>query len=226
MSAQVAIPVTRQRYSAAIAAVLRCFESDAHVSIESHSSAGFGHEHYLVNARALAGEGPPVAVLRTIAAGWSVRVAPFTRAASYGSPELPVLFCLWRPKTGFGHSPFDSTSGHMHHVTEEAITAITTALATLPAPSILVDAGPEVWAGWRLKAPLRDMQAAIEALRSLAVRLGGEPPDARDATFSSVTLPLAGVIRNWNQNPPESIAVTHAAADRLYDLEALNGTQD
>ena len=124
------------------------------------------------------------------------------------------MWTLWRPATRF-----DKTTRWRHAVEPAAQEAIAAAL--MPAPSVLVDAGHEVWAGWRLQMPFdltREADQAQAAQAALAARLGADVETAKDL---DAPLPLCGVIRNWNANPPNRIEIVVAEPERRYDVEQL-----
>jgi hypothetical protein len=152
----------------------------------------------------------PVPALPGFLLGWledghHVRVSP--SPASGGL--LHVAWVYWR----LGDQ-FDRETGWRHRVPESDQARVRDALAGCPiAPAWLIDAGPEVVVGWPLAAPLPTDRAPA-VLERLARRLGAAWP-------LPATLPLAGVIRNWNQRAPERVELVDVAPAATYTLEAL-----
>jgi hypothetical protein len=207
-------PATEQMrsYADTLAAVLRCFEGcKGSVIVVGRTLSGLGQQdaHLSPPFDAL-----PMPVLNLLADGFSLRLSPATRSGQ-ALDELPFLSILWRPKT-----VFSKATAWRHAVDPEAAAQIAAALATMPAPSLLIDAGPEVWAGWRLTEPV-DLRQQLDAARvtqaALAQRLDADVQTAEDVT---ATLPFAGPVRNWGAHPP-FIEVVIAAPERTYRIEQL-----
>ena len=123
----------------------------------------------------------------------------------------------WRPETRF-----DRDTGWRYTVTPEAQVRIREALDGFPlAPTVVVDGGHEVWAAWRLEPVLavdRDPARARALPDALAERLGADVEAARDL---AATLPLAGVIRNWNQTITDLVDIVDVEPARRYRVEDL-----
>lgn len=130
-----------------------------------------------------------------------------------GVPQaLHMVISRWRPETAFGSLDGDRKG---HHVTQAGYAAVETALATMPPPSVRVDAGPDQWAGWTLATPMLDLSAAQTLLDAIAARVGGEPITLTTA------VPLAGWVRNFGNQHRTSIHVVEADASRVYDSSVL-----
>jgi hypothetical protein len=202
-------------YTDRLGAAMRLFaDCRGSVTIAGRSLHGFGEQ--------LAHIAPPfdvpLAVLELLRDGYSLRLSPATRSGQTLA-ELPFLSVLWRPQ-----SEFSRETGWRHVVTAEAQAAVAAALAMMPPASLLIDAGPEVVAAWRLVEPL-DLRHAADQARAaqvqLAERLGGDVKTAEDlAAF----LPLAGRVRNWNVTVPDFIELAVVEPGRPeYTIEQLLG---
>ena len=108
---------------------------------------------------------------------------------------MPVLAVRWRLANTFDRLPEDEESSRRYRVTAESQAAVAAALSRMPAPSALIDAGPEVAAIWRLSEPLPAEDAAC-AYMELATYAGAE--HALVPRTSTFTLPIGGRIRNWD----------------------------
>lgn len=201
--------------AARIGEVLDIFSKlPGHVYVDTRTLDGFGHENlHLPTSFEL---GAPILLLKALAAGWSARVAPMTWDGGYWC-ALPALFAVWRPFTE-------------HALTTEGQAAVTAGLALMPPPSVLVDAGPEIWASWVLDTPITNLPIARAALRSLAARVGGDgemfgaldqPTCVDPLLLERLTLPLGGPIRNWFTEPREYISVAAVDLTRRYSLDSL-----
>jgi hypothetical protein len=216
MSATPTMAIEQQAttYTDRLSAALRLFNGcRGTVTIAGRSLHGFGEQGALIAPPF--DQGVPLPVLQLLVDGYSLRLSPATRSGQ-ALAEMPFLWVLWRPATRF-----DKITGYRHAVEPAAQAAIADALATMPLPSVLVDAGPEVWAGWRLAEPFDLLHQTTEARGAqvaLAERLGGDVKTAEDL---SATLPLAGVIRNWNNIQREYIEITIAEPARMYRVEQL-----
>jgi hypothetical protein len=209
-------PVTRPAWwgTESIKRLLRVFDDckNAHAMLSARSISGISSTSLRCP---LPARDVPLAALHLLISEHSLRIAPAPKAGE-AYRYLPLLWCLWRPASEFSHG-----TGWRHTVTEDARAAIATALAGMPPPSIHVEAGPEVWAGWRLIEPI-DLRAqgdqAREFLRELAQRLGGDVERPQDF---AVDLPVAGVVRNWNGSTPDLIEIVTVEPTRRYPITEL-----
>jgi len=173
-----------------VTAALQCFAgANGQITLDMRTMCGIGHE---VSTIAV-GDPVPLWLWHRLNDGRTVRVSPFTSAG-----QLPFLFALWRPAVEFRDK---------HTVTSEASDAIVSALAPMPLPSILIDAGPEVWAAWRLPRAV-SMAEGLIALRQIGQHLAANVAMLQDPW--SLTLPLAGPVRNWNVTDPDQIEILEA----------------
>lgn len=196
-------------------AVLRLFlvEGEA-LDLDARTRDGFGEKTFTVP---WAADGLPLALLRDLTERWTFRLHPAARAADGTVRVVPALVVLFRPSTDFHE--------RRHIVTAAGQTAIAAALALMPRPSLVVDAGPEVWASWALDRPLADLGQAQTLLRRLAAHLGGDAEAVQD--LRALTLPIAGPIRSWNTADPETIVIEHVDPTLRYtraELEEMIST--
>ncbi|MDI6773338.1 MAG: hypothetical protein QME77_12240 [bacterium] len=204
--------VTAARYTDALAAALRLFDGGrGTVALSGRSLHGIGEQ----DAHIAPPFDVPLAVLQLLVDGYSLRLGLATRSRQVLA-EFPCAWTLWRPATRF-----DKITGYRHAVEPAAPEAIAAALATMPVPSVLVDAGPEVWAGWRLLEPLdlrRSADQARAAQVALATRLGG---DIAAAEGLGGLAPFAGRVRYWNNTIPDFITIAEVELTRRYTLDEL-----
>jgi hypothetical protein len=187
-------------------ALLQCFDdARAPVLFDLRSFRGFEHEQHFW---APPFQQVPMLLMQRLLEGFSLRLALVTREPGY-LVDAPVLAAVWRPARKFHDGRWVLCS--------ESQAAIRTALATMPAPSVLVDGGHEVWAGWRLIGPI-SWQHAEEILPGLAGRLGALDLPAR---LSTLTLPLAGPVRSRETPEPETIEIIEADPTRRYLIAEL-----
>jgi hypothetical protein len=200
-------------YAAQLRALVACFAGSAgRLDLEARSFGGVGQEHLAVWPKA---DALPLAALNLLRDDWSLRLAAVPRAADgHTLADVPIVLVLWLPRT-----LFSADTGWRYQVDPAAHAAIARALETMPAPSVLVDGGHELWAGWRLEAPLRDLPHATRVLTTLAARLGGTSEPLADLPHWS--LPFAGPIRNWHDAPREDVTILEADPTRCYALEAI-----
>jgi hypothetical protein len=207
---------------ARIADVLRLFDqAPGQVYVDARSLDGIGHESTQISPPFPCGV--PLPQLSLLADNWGVRLAPF--ACDGGRwVAAPLLVALWRPQILVQ----TSAQGVCRVVTPDAEAAIAAGLRVMPPPTVAVDAGHEVWAGWALETPITDMARAGDLLCAVAARVGADAEAfaALDkahtsAARESLTLPLGGIIRNWNNQPPEYVRVLDVAPSRRYTLDAL-----
>ena len=155
-------------------------------------------------------DGVPLPMLAVVNDDLELRISPFTTVGVGHLSDLPMIVALWRPAVTFDRS---------HVVTPDGQAAVAAAIAAMMPPSVLVDAGPEVWAAWTLDAPVRDQAAAVVALRDVALKAGADVDVLSD--LHAFTLPLAGPIRNWNRTDLEFIRVEHVDETARYPLSAI-----
>ena len=190
--------------------VLRCFAlGHGAITIDARTLDGIGH---------LAGEqirGPikhtPLHILKLLSDGFSLRIAPYTKGTDGRPVDLPMLFACWHLAR-----TFDSDGRPV--IESAAARPVRQALATMPRPSVLVDARHEVWAGWQLSKPLSP-SAAPGLLSKLAARLG-----AVEMTWSELEgchLPLVGTIRNWSTVHIEDIEILEADPLRQFSIDEV-----
>jgi hypothetical protein len=204
---------TAARYTDRLAGALCLFNScRGRVAIAARSLHGFGESGALLVAPF---DHVPLPVLQLLLGGMQLRISPGTRSGQQ-LLELPILAVLWRPESAFSRE-----TKWRHVVTAEAHAAIAETLGAMLAPSVFVDAGPEVWAGWRLERPFdltREADRAQAAQVALAARLGTDVETAKDL---GAPLPLCGVIRNWNANPPDRIEIVVAEPTHTYTIDQV-----
>jgi hypothetical protein len=129
-------------------------------------------------------------------------------------PPLRVAVAYW--KLG---DQFDLETGWQHRVPEADQARVRAALAGFAVPPTwLVLSGPEVMAGWRLAEPLPAADAPT-VLERLAARLGATWPLPE-------SLPLAGVVRSWNETHREHVELLDVAPDQTITRAALERALD
>jgi hypothetical protein len=189
------------------ARVLQCFDARrAALLLDARSFDGIGQQQELLTLPCP--DGVPRHVLGLVRDGWTLRILPAAVANLSQQIDLPAAIVVWRPRTAF--------KNRTHVVTDEGQATIAAAIATMPPPSIVVDAGPEVWGAWRLDQPITDLARAHRLLSTLADRLGGDTSIlANLATFS---VPICGPIRSWNSERREHIRIELAHPNQVYAL--------
>jgi hypothetical protein len=206
---------------ARIADVLRLYNRlPGQVYITARTLDGFG-SHAMQLPPAFEA-GVPMPLLALLRDDWSIRIAPFTWDGGHWC-ALPMLVAIWRPSTTF------LSAERRHIVTPEGEASVIAGLGAQRPPTVIVDAGPEVWAAWWLDEPITDATVARTALRTLAARVGGDADlfaaigqtETDRVRLEALTLPLGGVIRNWNNQRPEHIRVLKVEPSRRYPLDAL-----
>lgn len=183
----------------------------AWVSGRSYDGIGVP-EAQRVTADAVARGELPVELLRGLASGWSYTIDLFASEARQAG-VLPCGLVKLTPET-----EFRGQDGHV--VTEAGAESVRAALNRLPAPSLLVDAGPTVIVAFALAQPLNDLAQARGLLVALAERAGGVmPPD----NVERWSVPLCGAIRNWNRGRREftSLIVHPSVTYTLTELETF-----
>lgn len=192
-------------YAAKLLAALQLFDSTRGeaMQLEWRSDSGIGHGHLRIRRPFTA---VPVPLLQRLRDKCELRVYPLSRSADC-AVDLPAVVAVWKPRTVFTER---------HAVDLEARAAINAALERFLEPSALVDAGREIGAWWALETPVRAGEAA-GVLRRVAAVLGADPPPA-DLGFWSV--PLAGIVRNWNRWPHQYISLATSGA--VYPLAAID----
>jgi hypothetical protein len=159
----------------------------------------------------------PLVVLKLITEGNGLFVTPFVfeHRGILVPSALPVVFACWRPKT---QRVDIGTEKSRHIVLADEKKVIAAALEVMPPPTMLVDAGPDVWAGWALTEPMVDLVAAHRLLNSLSAALKAMPvnENARD-----VLLPFAGIVRNWNAGR-ERVDIVSVDPSRRYSPSEIN----
>jgi hypothetical protein len=207
-------------YGDRLARVLQCFaNSRGQVLLEGRSLSGIDSgAQVLLRTQGLIHA--PLPLLKPLADGLSFRVHVATRNGQ-SIADVPVLVAKWRLPTAFYGSrriarAADAGAAPVcrYFITEFGRGLLKAALELAPPPSFLVAGGAEVAAGWRLVTPL-GVGAAAPALAELATRLGAELPPSDLRTFS---VPLCGLVRNWNNNPSEPITIDVAEPARMYAL--------
>jgi hypothetical protein len=159
----------------------------------------------------------PLFVLKLITERNGLFVTPFVfeNRGLWIASALPLVFASWRPRT---QRVDIGTAQSRDIVLAEEKRSITAALESMPPPTLLVDAGPDVWAGWALTEPMVDLVAAHQLLNRLSVALKAVPvsENARD-----VLLPFAGIVRNWNVGR-EQVDIVSVDPSRRYSLSEIN----
>ena len=189
-------------------AALRLFRAKGAVHIDLRTYSGIGHRSLVLEPAALAD--PPgsqnlTSLVQAVADGFTARISPLTSRG-----EIPLAFVVWPMKFTLRHRQFV--------VTDASDGCQRAALTMVLPPSILVAAGGERWAAWRLSQPLSAVEAPA-ILGRLAERLGGDIVAVQDLT--TCTLPLAGRIRNWHEVPAEYISVVALDVQLRYDPAQL-----
>ena len=117
---------------------------------------------------------------------------------------------------------FSKETEWRHAVDQAAAEQIRDALAAFPLPpAYAVDGGHELAVFWPLTEPLlvnQDPAPALALLEALVTHLGADVEAARSL---ATTFPLAGIVRNWNNNPPERMGLLAIAPGATYTAEAL-----
>jgi hypothetical protein len=182
------------------------------VRVDARSLTGIGHQHF-----AVAPPFPriPLSILTALEDGFSVR---FGIATTTGGRvlDLGALFAIWRPRV-----VFDQSTDWRNVIAAEAQTAIREALASFSlTPAFIIDAAAEVWGAWPLSTPLavdHDPSRALTLLSRLAETLGAADEAARDLT---ITLPIAGHVRNFGMQPP-FVEIIDVDPPRRYALDEI-----
>lgn len=161
----------------------------------------------------------PVHLLELLSDDFEIRAEVVTRTAANGPPsDLPAAFVVWRPK-----HRFDAAIEHKRIVLPEEQNRIREALARAPIPpSILIDAGHEVVGLWPLDHPAdctRDLAAVRALLASMARTLDADLAAAEG--FADMSVPLAGVVRNWGATPPLTMIAVYDVGGGPYTISAL-----
>jgi hypothetical protein len=211
-------PVPPRLFTARLLALLRIFDGcRGDIFVDARSLSGIGG-HVTFNLR------PPVSacpfpILDCIRDNDGLRVGLTTRSGGRAE-DLPAAFVLWKLRRDFGRREGEDPA--RYYVLPEEQQRVGAALAGFTVlPAFLIDAGPEIVALWPLSAPLavdKEPEHARRLLVALAERLGADVEAARDLMG---TVPLAGVIRSWNGNPPDIVDLVDVAPGRRYAVEAL-----
>ena len=199
--------------------------------VDARSLGRVGHQAYMlpVDARGSAFHALPLALLALLEdGGWQLRVSVAVHDEAGTPPRaLNALFASWVLPLEF-RAP--DGGAWRWYIAPEQTARVRDALAAFPfAPSVLIDAGPEVIALWALTEPLRDMTRARTAQRALTERLGADS-DARPqpgnrpvlaADDPGVLVPLAGIVRGMGDTLPPLITLPLVEPARVYDLSDL-----
>jgi hypothetical protein len=187
------------------------------LQIEARSSGGIGHEQLTLEAGS---DEVPLHLLELMRYGWALR-APVVMRQSHGGPAvaLPAAYALWRPTPAFS-----AETAWRHAIAPEAQARIADAIAASPvAPSVLIDGGPEVVALWLLD-PVAALPAELDAAQALldhmAVILDASRTAA--ANMATVSIPVAGAVRNWNTNPPDPVTIVSLDPSKRYTVAELS----
>jgi hypothetical protein len=193
-----------------IAGVLQCFNTakDGTLTLSASTYEGFGQSAAVLTPP-FAVDGLALPVLNLLSDGFSLRVDVVTRSGP-SALWLPMAVARWTLKATF------LSTQRRYVVSEHQRAGVRAALALMPAPSVQVEAGPEIWAGWRLKQAL-PAKAAGAALRRLAEQVHADPIENL-----TNTVPLAGQVRNWTRMPVEFVTVVAVDPSRAYDLADLH----
>ena len=202
--------MTAPAYTDRIAAALACFNAprDGTLTLAARTYEGIGASSAILHPP-FAVDGLPLALLNLLNDGFTLRVDLVTRSGPTAL-WLPMLIARWTLKSSF------ISSRRLHVVSVSGLAGVRAMIATMPAPTLQVHAGPEVWAGWRLTQPL-PAKAAGPALRRLAEQLAADPIENL-----ADTLPLAGAVRNWSNVPREYITIVDVDPSREYELADLH----
>jgi hypothetical protein len=198
-----------ETYTDKLAHALAVFDGASGViKCDCRSLEGIGHETLALTPGPMR-EGVPMPLLEMIAANWGVRVPPFTQTIAGDFVALPFAFALWHPPT--------TLRKRQRLITPEGRRMITEALAPMPPASLVIWAGTEAWAGWRLTRPITNQHQALALVNRLTARLGSGPIQ----TLSGLTLPFCGAIRNWTIDPVEHVTIAAAAPAIRYTTHEL-----
>jgi hypothetical protein len=174
---------------------------------------GIGHTGAWIPSGPLAHLPEPVLGLLRDARGIRVPLA----SGSVAPLDLPAAVVVWRPAR-----LFSAETGWRHAVDPAAVARIEELLDGFPLPpAFLVDGQHELVGVWPLAEPLpvdRDPGQAVQLLEALAARLGGDVEAARDVRG---TIPLCGIVRNWNTTPPALVEILPGAPAATYTVAAL-----
>jgi hypothetical protein len=201
------------RYTDQLLAVLQCFDlTQGVIALTDRSVNGVRQSCLILHPPC---RSVPMNLLTLLNQDVPVRLPVLTRNPSGQTlVDLPVAIAYWRPRTRFDRST------HWRRVVEpDAQHAITTALRTMPAPSILIDGGSAVWAGWQLDKPIRDRRQIDAVLQAIAERLGADTRAPADLQHFEV--PLGGPIPDFGNLTPRYTLIAVADASRRYTLDAL-----
>lgn len=190
--------------------VLRCFaRGQGAITIDARTMDGIGH---------LAGQQianpvnhTPLHILKLLADGFSLRIAPVTKATDGRPVDLPMVFAYWRlarTMDGEGRPTIEPAAAR----------PVRQALATMPRPSVLVDARHEVWAAWQLAKPLSPSEAP-RVLSALAARVGAV--EMKWDELGACHLPLVGAIRGWSTIHVEDIEILEADPLRQFSVDEV-----
>lgn len=162
--------------------------------------------------------------------GLEVRVSAAVHdSGNRGPVQLGLLFASWAFTPEFGRRSEEDVMG-AYYIGDADTARVAEPLARFPLPpSLVVDAGGEVWAGWALTEPLADFVDARRLQRALAIALGADTGEhaqphgrpARPADDPGVFLPIGGVVRNMGASPPPRIALPLVEPSRIYPLTDL-----
>jgi hypothetical protein len=201
MSAATAAPVDVRPFTARLLDLVRDLAGH---TLDLRSRDGFRHQQARLPE--------PVTVLPPFVLSW-LEDQDHIRIVT-APPPLRVAVAYW--KLG---DEFTRETEWRHRVPAADQARVRAALAGFPIqPAWLVTAGPEVVAGWRLAEPLPAADA-LAVFERLAQRLGATwpwPP----------TVPLAGVIRNWNETHRERVELVDVAPDQTITRAALERALD
>jgi hypothetical protein len=183
--------------------------------LEGRSLHGLGQERLYVGPDPV--HIPGQMLKKLLDAPWEWRTRPGTSWPDGRPADLTAPAVLWRPAT-----QFNAGTEWRHEVDASAQAQIREALAGFPLPAAyVVAAGPEVWACWPLAEPMpvdASPALALALLEALTRRLGGDLHAAQDLR---VTLPLAGIVRNWNSGPAP-VEILAGAPGATYTAEQLH----
>jgi hypothetical protein len=193
------------KYTTRVAAALRLFESEGPVHMVARSVSGIDSPARLVAAPPFA-DTLPGNVLKVLAdREMNLRVRPVIETVA-GRFRWPLLFVMWRPPV--------RRAGRQWELEDGARERILASLATMPKPSVLIDGGFELWAGWRLDDAIDGLQQGRAALGQLGDALGA------GAFGDDITLPLAGAIRGRDWNDAE-IDISEVDLDTGYTVTEI-----